>query len=157
MDTDRLLRAAASAASKLCREKLQHGVAAVVVADADGFEDFGDEDLAVADLSGARGIDQGADDLVLAVGRDHHVELHLGQQVDVVLASAVDLLVALLAAVAAHLGNRNAVDADGLQSVLHAVELEGLDDLFDSVHGTMIRDCTLLLRATRGPSPWTPP
>ena len=42
---------------------LQHGIAAVIVSDSDGFEDLGDEDFAVADFTGARGIHQCPDDL----------------------------------------------------------------------------------------------
>ena len=48
---------------------------------------------------------------------------------------AVDLLVALLAAMAAHFGDGHAIDADGLQRFLDFVQLERLDDGFDFFHG----------------------
>ena len=69
-----------------------------------------------------------------ALGGHHHLQLHLGQQIDVVLLAAVDLFVAFLAAVAADFGDRHAVDADALQRFLDFVQLERLDDRFDFFH-----------------------
>jgi len=47
------------------------------------------------------GLDQGANDFLLAGRGHHHFELEFVQEIHVVLAAAVDLLVALLAAMAA--------------------------------------------------------
>src|SRR5262245_20104164 len=64
-------------------------------ADTDGFLDVGDEDLAVADLAGAGGLDDGGDGGVgLGIG-DHRFDLELGQKIDGVFAAAIDLGVAL--------------------------------------------------------------
>src|SRR3546814_6307157 len=64
-------------------------------AEADRFLDVGHEDLAVADASGAgRRLDR----LDRAFGQgvvDHHLELHLGQEIDDVLRAAIQLRMAL--------------------------------------------------------------
>ena len=69
----------------------------------------------------------------LVVG-DHHLDLDLGQEVHDVLGAAVELGVALLAAVALGLEHGHALDAEFLQRLLHLVELERLDDGFDLLH-----------------------
>jgi hypothetical protein len=66
---------------------------------------------------------------------DHDLDLHLGQEVHGVLRAAVQLGVTLLAAEATHLGHRHADDADLGEGFLHVVELEGLDDRLDLLHG----------------------
>ena len=66
---------------------------------------------------------------------DHHLDLDLGQQIDLVFHAAIDLFVAFLAAVAAHFGDGHAVDADALQGFLHFFEFVRLDDGFDFLHG----------------------
>ena len=66
---------------------------------------------------------------------DHHLDLHLGQEVDDVLGAAIELGVALLAAEALDLGDGEAGDADLGQRFAHFVELERLDDRFDLLHG----------------------
>ncbi len=48
--------------------------------------------------------------------------------------SAVDLFVALLAAMPAHFGYGQAVDAESFKSFFHFLELKGLDDGFDFFH-----------------------
>src|SRR5438094_8056922 len=65
-------------------------------ADAHHVLDRGDEDLAVADLAGARRLDDRVDRaLDLAVGH-HHLDFHLGQEIDYVLGAAVQLVVTFL-------------------------------------------------------------
>src|SRR5262249_55859273 len=85
--------------------QLQSAFATLVVADANRLRDFINEDLAIADFAGARRRTQRPHHLLGPRVRNHHLELHLGKQVDFVLHSPVDLFVALLAAVAAHLGD----------------------------------------------------
>ena len=58
---------------------------------------------------------------------DEHLDPHLGHEVDGVLGAPVDLGVAPLPAVAAGLGDRQALDAEGLQRRLDLVELVRLD------------------------------
>src|SRR6266852_9753796 len=78
---------------------LERALAAFVVADADGFLDAGEKNLAVADFPGLRGFqnrfDGGCHQMV---GQDH-LEFDLGEQVHGVLAAAIHLGVPLLAAV----------------------------------------------------------
>ena len=65
---------------------------------------------------------------------EHHLDLHLGQEVDDIFGAAIELGVALLAAEALGLGHGDALQADLLQRFLHLVELERLDDRFDLFH-----------------------
>ena len=83
----------------------------------------------------------------LVVG-DHHLDLDLGQEVHDVLGAAVELGLALLAAVALGLDDGHALDAQLLQGLLHLVQLERLDDGFDLFH-----DLPRYLEAPPGP-PW---
>jgi len=69
---------------------------------------------------------------------EHHLDLDLGQEVDHVLGSAIDLGVPLLPPEALYLGNGHTGDADFMQRVLYFVELEGLDDRLDLFHGFTI-------------------
>ena len=77
-------------------------------ADADDLLDVGDEDLAVADLAGARGLDDRLDRALDQRVADDHLDLHLGQEVDDVLGAAIELGVALLAPEALDLGHGEA-------------------------------------------------
>ena len=74
----------------------------------------------------------------LVVG-DDDLDLDLGQEVHDVLGAAVELGLALLAAVALGLDHRHALDAQLLQGLLHLVELERLDDGFDLLHLAALR------------------
>ena len=66
-------------------------------ANAHGGLDGRDEDLAVSDLAGLGGTDDGLDHLVdLIVGHDD-LDLHLGQEIDDVFGAALEFGVALLA------------------------------------------------------------
>src|SRR3990172_130570 len=103
-------------------------------ANADGFLDGGDEDLAVADASRLGGLLDGLERLRQHLVAEHHLDFHLGQEVDHVFRPAVELGVALLAAETLGLNDRNALQADLLQILLHLLELEGLDDGFDFLH-----------------------
>src|SRR6202012_5083608 len=62
------------------------------------------------------------------------LDLDLGQEVHDVLGAAVELRLALLAAIALGLDDRHALDAQLLQGFLHLVQLERLDDGFDLFH-----------------------
>ena len=96
--------------------------------------DRGDEDLAVADLAGARCLDDRLDrrlDLVLG---DNDFDLDLRQEIDDVFGAAVELGVALLAAEALDLGDGEPRDADLGERLAHFVELERLHDRFDLPH-----------------------
>ena len=68
-------------------------------------------------------------------GRDRDFDPQFGQEVHDIFGAAIDLGVALLAAVALDLGHRHAVDADGGERLAHLVQLEGFDDRDDEFHG----------------------
>ena len=108
-------------------------------ADADGLLDGEDEDLAVADAAGARGGLDRLDDALDQIVLDHHLDLHLGQEVDDIFGAAIELGMALLAAEALDLGDGDPADPDLVERVLHVVELERLDDRFDLFHAA--RSC----------------
>ena len=69
---------------------------------------------------------------------DDDLDLDLGQEVDGVLAAAIELGVAFLASVAARLEHGDAFDADLDQGVLDLFELGRLDDGFNLLHGASL-------------------
>src|ERR1019366_1758736 len=92
--------------------KLEGRISTVVVTDADGFGDVVDEDFAVPNLPGARRGGQRFHHFLATGVLRHQLQLDFGQQVDVILLAPVDLPVALLPSVAAHVRDGHAVDAD---------------------------------------------
>src|SRR5262245_58245305 len=105
-------------------------------ADANGLFDRGNEDLAVADAPGLGGLLDRIQGFGQHVVAEHHLDLHLGQEIHHVLSTAIELGVALLATKSLGLDNGNALQANLLQSLLHLVELEGLDDSLDLFHAS---------------------
>src|SRR5262249_32516508 len=97
------------------------------------------EDLAVADLPGLGRVGDHLDHLVDLIVVDGDVDPDLGQEVHRIFGAAIDLLVALLAAVAFDLGDGHALDAGGRERVAHVVELEWFDDSDDQFHGIVPR------------------
>src|SRR4051812_33640516 len=79
---------------------LQRVVVGLAGADAHGARDVGDEDLAVADLSGFRRRGDGVDDAVGLVVRDRYFDPHLGQEMHGIFGAAINFGVALLPAIA---------------------------------------------------------
>ena len=96
--------------------------------------DRGDPHLAVTDLAGRGGLDDGVHDAGGVELADDDLDADLGHEVHLVLRTAVDLGVAALAAEALDLADREAGDADQLECVLDVVELERLDDRGDELH-----------------------
>jgi hypothetical protein len=94
-----------------------------------------DEDLAVADLAGAGGGRDRIDHAGDQIGGHGHLDLELGQEAHGVLGAPVDLGMAFLPAIALHLGDGQAVDADAGQSVADLLQLERLDDGHHDFHG----------------------
>src|SRR5215208_1758638 len=72
-------------------------MAAVTGADPDRLLDIDHENLAVADTPGSGGILDRLDDVLDEAVLDHHLDLHLGQEVDHIFGAAVQLGMALLA------------------------------------------------------------
>src|SRR5258708_4725748 len=117
--------------------RLERRLAALACPDADHLVDRADEDLAVADAAGAGGALDRLERLGHQVVGEHHLDLHLGQEVDDILGAPVQLGVTLLAAESLHLGDGEAEHADVGERLFHFVELEGLDDGFDLLHGSL--------------------
>src|SRR5690606_4959102 len=96
--------------------------------DANGLLHRRDEDLAIADLAGVRGLDDGVDDRLAALGRHHDVHADLGQEIHHVLGAAVKFGMPLLAAETLDLGDGQPVDVQFGQGFADFVQLERLDD-----------------------------
>src|SRR5579871_5076735 len=99
-------------------------------ADADHLRNGDQEDLAVADFAGARGVGDGIGDVSRLLISDDDLDLDLLQQVDRVLRAAIVLCKALLLTGAAHLGNGHALDADVGQRGLDVFEFLRTDQRF---------------------------
>src|ERR1700722_5115241 len=99
-------------------------------ANADRLFDGDDEDLPVADAPGLGALLDRFENVVHELVGHDDLDLHLGDEVDDVCRSPVDLFLASRAAEALHLGHGHSLDADLGQRVLHLVELERLEDGF---------------------------
>jgi putative MFS transporter len=108
--------------------------ASIARADAQGLFQVEDEDLAVADLAGVGGARQGLAD-GSQIGRHGDLQLDLRQQLHLVFGPAIDLGLALLPAIAAHLGDGQARGAGVGDRFKHRVEAARLDDGDDHLHG----------------------
>ena len=87
-------------------------LSALTRSDADHVFDRCHEDLSIPDAPGVAGLEQGVRDLLdHRVGHDN-LELHLGQEVDHVLGTPVELAVALLASESLDLADGQPLDAD---------------------------------------------
>src|SRR3546814_21142596 len=106
---------------------------------------FRSEDLAVADAAGTGSLHDRLDRTLDHAVLHHHLDLHLRQEVHDIFRAAVEFRVALLPPEALGLGDRQALDPDFVQGVLHVVEFERLDARFDLFH-----DCPLSLNAEIG-------
>src|SRR5690606_17589803 len=107
--------------------------------------------LAVTDLAGLRGLDDDVDHVLGVVLLGEDLQAHLRHQVDLVLRAAVDLGVAALAAVAAGLADRHALDAELLQGRFDVIELERLDDRGDESHASTFLAFSATAAETAGP------
>src|SRR5262249_13983545 len=106
-------------------------------ADADRLFHRRHEDLAIADPAGLGGLLDGFERLGEHFLAEHDLKFHFGQEVDDVFRAAVKLGVALLPTKSLGFYNRDALQADLLQGLLHLVELEGLDDGLDLLHARL--------------------
>src|ERR1700738_4130066 len=97
--------------------------------------DRGYEDLAVADLPGARVRGDDLNRLVRKLGGDRDFDPQLGQKIHDIFGAAIDFGVTLLTAIAFDLGHSHAVHTDGRQRLADLVQLEGFDDRDDEFHG----------------------
>src|ERR1019366_3527147 len=114
--------------------------------DADNLLDIEDENLAVADAAGARGLLNRLDRGLEPGIRHHDFDFHLGQKIHDIFGAPVKLGMALLAAETLGLGHRDALHADFLQRFFHFIELERFDDGFNLFHATLGAPVRLLRR-----------
>src|SRR5262245_37144411 len=110
---------------------------ALAGADADHLVERQDEDLSVADLpllAGPAALQDGVDGRLDELLVDGDLQLHLADQVHLVLMPSVDLGVSLLAADALDVADRQAEHLHLAQRVLHGLQPGGLDDGDDVFH-----------------------
>ena len=99
-----------------------------------GLLDGHDPHLAITDLAGVGGADDGLNDFIHLGVIDEDLQLELGYEVNFVLGSAVHLGVTALASKALGLGDRHTTDVQGLQAFLHVIQLEGLENCDNEFH-----------------------
>ena len=104
-------------------------VASITVQAANGWFD-----ISVADPSGLGGATDCLDGLVRHVIGENNLDLHLGQEIHDVFRASIELGVSLLTPEAVRLGQRNALQPNVLQRLLHLVEFERLYDRLDLFH-----------------------
>src|SRR5579871_5375999 len=92
------------------------------------------ENLAVANLPGARACGNHIDCLVGDIGCDRDLDPQLGQEVHDILSTAIDLGMALLPAVTLDFGDRHSVYADRGQRLADLVQFERFDNGDNKLH-----------------------
>src|SRR5262249_35709761 len=102
--------------------------------DPDRFLNIGDEDFSVADPPGLGSAPDRLDGFLNHVIAQHNLDLHLRKKIDDVFGASIQLRVSLLAPEAFGFGDRNALQSNFLQRLLHLVELEGFDDGLNFLH-----------------------
>jgi len=107
---------------------------ALIISDANDFIDVGKKNFPVTDFPGASGRRNCLNDFFDHGVGDDQLELDLGDKIDGVFPSAVELGVSLLSSMAASLKYGHAFDANLVQRTLYAFQLGDLDDCFDFDH-----------------------
>src|SRR5262245_45822604 len=133
--SDRGAKSRSAASASACAAPLERVGIGLAGADADGLADVGHENLAVADLAGLCRCGDRLHHLVGLLRRNRDLDLHLRQEIHRVFGAAINLGMALLAAIAFDLGYRHAGDAEPGEGVAHVLEFEWLDDGNDKLHG----------------------
>jgi hypothetical protein len=95
--------------------------------DTDGLFQIHHEDLAVTDLAGVGCLGNGLNDSIQHVITDRHVNFYLGQKIDNVLGTAIQLGVTFLPAKTLDLGHSDALYTNLGQRLAHIIQFEGLD------------------------------
>jgi hypothetical protein len=107
---------------------------ALIIADANYLINVRKKNLPVTDLAGASGCRNSLHDFLNHRIGDDQLELDLGNEIDGVFPSAIELGVSLLSSMAARLKYGHAFDANLVQRTLHAFQFGNLDDGFDFGH-----------------------
>src|SRR3970282_1237467 len=114
-----------------------------------------DEDLPVTDPSRLRRRLDGLHHLFTLAIRHDPLDLHLRKKIDGRFRPPVELGMPLLSAESLHLTDREPLDADLRQGILHLVQLERLDDRFDLLHHPLpTLQESIRLPHSRGPFPF---
>src|SRR5208282_2964804 len=113
---------------------LDCAVALFTGADAPGVVNGGDKDLAVANLAGLGGLEDGFNGGLHQRFRQDGFDFDLGQKIHGVFAAAIDFGVPLLAAKTFDFHDGHTEDADAVEGFLNVVQFERFDDGFDFFH-----------------------
>src|SRR5262249_3782668 len=113
---------------------LERFLAGLAGADANEVLDGRNPDLPVANPVGTRGSLNLVDDAQRVGVLDDDLDLHLWQEVDLVLRTPVDLRVTALSAEALYFGHGHALHARGFERSSHIVELVRLYDCGHDLH-----------------------
>ena len=113
---------------------LEDFVTGLARADTQRAFDLEHENLSVADFAGAALFGNGGNRPFHQLIRHDHFQLHLGDEVGMVFAAAVELGMAFLASEPFHLGHGHAGDAHFLDCGFHFVQLERFDVSDDHLH-----------------------
>jgi hypothetical protein len=103
-------------------------------ADPHGAFNVENEDLAVTDLTGVRGLRYRFDHLVGQVIGYHDFDFYLWQEADVIFRTTIDFSLAFLAAKTLHFRHGQSLNPKRGQGFPDVVELEGLDDGHNEFH-----------------------
>src|SRR5438270_2826629 len=95
-----------------CENASKRRHSALIVPNADRVVDTRKKDFAVSNAAGARDRDDGLYDAVHHLIAQDKLKLDFWQEIDGVLASAIDLSMSLLPSVTAHFENRHALNTD---------------------------------------------
>ncbi len=113
---------------------LDGGFGRLAGADANHIGQRGHEDLAVTDLARPGAVHDRVDHSTDVFVRNDDFDLHLGNEIDSVLGTAVGFGVALLTAEPTNLGDGHSLDSALIESVLDGFQLEMTDDSFNLLH-----------------------
>ncbi|SRR6266568_1413937 len=116
------------------KQVLQGVVAALFVADADGFVNSREKDFAVADFSCLGRMDNRFNNFINPLVAEHDLNLNLGKKINAVFAAPVELGVALLPAVTTSFEHGESIDANGDERRFHVIELSRLNYCFEFRH-----------------------
>ena len=103
---------------------------------ADNLLDSCNEDLTVTDLAGMCCLENGINGILNGIIGDNDFNLHLGQEIDDILCTAIQLGMPFLAAKTFNFSDGKALNANLGQRLTHLVELERFDHGFDFFHGS---------------------